>query len=86
MRKLSILKFIIISLIFTLTLFESAFCANFRVKDLIIDNSDRLITIIGDGNYKTNQTEAHVPIPVSNTNSVNLINNITYFYHNNKEV
>ena len=81
MRKLSIekLKFIIISLIFALTLFQSAFCANFRVKDLIIDNSDRLITIIGDGNYKTNQTEAHVPIPVSNTNSVNLINNITYF-------
>jgi len=57
---------------------QLALCADdFRIKDIVVDSSDRLILIKGQGNYKNNlQT---VEIPTQNANSVKLINNITPF-------
>ena len=51
---------------------------NFKIKDIVIDNSDRLIYIRGAGNFKSAQSAVYVPTPNSN-NSINLINNITTF-------
>lgn len=57
---------------------QTALCAdNFSIKDIIIDSSDRLILIKGQGNYKTNLQTVEVPIP--SANSIKLINNITPF-------
>ena len=57
----------------------SAFGAeNLKIKDIITDNSDRLIYIRSTGSFKGFQTATYAPIPNSN-NSVNLINNITTF-------
>ena len=58
---------------------QAGFCADsYRVNNLFIDNSDRLIYIQGDGNFKTGTTN-YIPIPSGSGNSVNLINNITIF-------
>ncbi len=76
LRLTVIIFFIIISFA------QSAFCANsFRVKDLIIDNSDRIIFIGGEGNFQRPKEAVYVPIPAQNqnSNSVNLITNITTF-------
>lgn len=79
---LKLIKFLITTLFIFLSwanlLSNCAFGANFRVKDLIFDNSDRIISIVSDGNYKTNQTTANIPIP-GNNNSVNILNDITTF-------
>ena len=57
----------------------SAFCAEgLKIKDLIIDNSDRLIYIRSTGNFKGAQSAVYAPVPNSN-NSINLINKITTF-------
>ena len=57
----------------------SAFCAEgLKIKDLIIDNSDRLIYIRSTGNFKGAQSAVYAPVPNSNS-SINLINNITTF-------
>ncbi len=76
LRLTVIIFFIIISFA------QSAFCANsFRVKDLITDNSDRIIFIGGEGNFQRPKEAVYVPIPAQNqnSNSVNLITNITTF-------
>ncbi len=76
LRLTVIIFFIIISFA------QTAFCANsFRVKDLIIDNSDRIIFISGEGNFQRPKEAVYVPIPstTQNTNSINLITNITTF-------
>ena len=76
LRLTVIIFFIIISFA------QNAFCANsFRVKDLIIDNSDRIIFIGGEGNFQRPKEAVYVPIPSAkqNSNSVNLITNITAF-------
>ena len=57
----------------------SAFCAeNLKIKDIIIDNSDRLIYIRGQGSFKGAQSVVYVPNSNVN-NSVNLINNVSAF-------
>ena len=81
LRLTVIIFFIIISFA------QSAFCANsFRVKDLITDNSDRIIFIGGEGNFQRPKEAVYVPIPAQNqnSNSVNLITNITTFTINCK--
>jgi len=56
---------------------QSALCAEFRVQDIVVDSSDRMIFIKGKGNYKNNLQTIEVPTPGSN--SIRLINNITSF-------
>lgn len=57
---------------------QCALCAgDFRVEDITIDSSDRIILIKGKGNYKNNLQTVEVPTPGSN--SIRLINNITSF-------
>lgn len=76
LRLTVIIFFIIISFA------QSAFCANsFRVKDLITDNSDRIIFIGGEGNFQRPKEAVYVPIPSTkqNPNTLNLITNITTF-------
>ncbi|MBQ7286512.1 MAG: hypothetical protein IJW73_01995, partial [Candidatus Gastranaerophilales bacterium] len=70
--------------IFLTTLFilimmgQSALCSdNYRVQDIVVDNSDKLILIKGVGNYKEGLETVEVPTPGSN--SLRLINNITTF-------
>ncbi len=64
-------------------LFSSAYCAeNYKVKNLIIDNSDRILLLQAEGNFKNNQTQAFVPVSESN-NSVSLINSISTMTLNN---
>ena len=76
LRLTVIIFFIIISFA------QNAFCASsFRVKDLILDNSDRIIFIGGEGNFQRPKEAVYVPIPTGGqaSNSVNLITNITAF-------
>ena len=76
LRLTVIIFFIIISFA------QNAFCANsFRVKDLITDNSDRIIFIGGEGNFQRPKEAVYVPIPSTkqNPNTLNLITNITTF-------
>ena len=57
---------------------QSALCAgDYRVKDIVVDSSDRLILIKGQGNFKDNLQTVEVPTP--GANSIRLINNITSF-------
>ena len=56
---------------------QGALCADFRIEDIVIDSSDRLIFIKGKGNYKENLQTIEVPTPGSD--SIRLINNITTF-------
>ena len=65
-----------------LFLSRSAFCAPlYKVEDLILDNSDRMVLIQGKGSFKTeNKNIIYAPIPNQNVNnSINLINNINAF-------
>ena len=63
--------------------FNSAFCAeNYKIKNLIIDNSDRIIFLQTQGNFKNNQTQNFVPVSET-TNSVKLINSISTMTLNN---
>ena len=56
---------------------QSALCADFRVKDIIVDSSDRFILIKGQGSFKENlQT---IEMPNENSTSVRLLNNATTF-------
>ena len=58
-------------------IFNSAFCAeNYKIKDLITDNSDRIIYIQAQGNFKNNQTQSFVPVS-ENNNTVRLMNSIS---------
>lgn len=77
-----LLRFIVLIFFFCALFVQSAFCAvDYKVSDLIIDNSDRLISILGEGNFKNNQTSVYAPVPNSSpsNNSINLINDITTF-------
>lgn len=65
-----------------LFLSRSAFCAPlYKVEDLILDNSDRMVLIQGKGSFKTeNKNIIYAPIPNQNVNnSINLISNINAF-------
>ena len=76
------LRKITVAIILCLAFFvQSAFCAeNYKVKDLLLDSSDKMVFIRGIGNFKSiPQTSSYVPIPTQNTNSVNLITDITAF-------
>ena len=58
---------------------QNALCAdNFRIKDITIDSSDRLILIKGQGNYKNGLQTLEVPA-MNSTGSVRFISNITPF-------
>ena len=58
---------------------QSAFCASYRVKDIIIDNSDKVVVIKGEGNFKVQSIESNVPIPNASGDSIRLLNNISAF-------
>ncbi len=62
---------------------QYAYCADgYRINNIFIDNSDRLIYIQGKGNFKTPKVSSYVPIPNvqgQDQSSVNLINNITTY-------
>ncbi len=78
---LNLIRIITIILFFIFTFAQRGFCADdFRIKNLIVDNSDKVILIQGKGNYKTTQSaSSYTPIPGNNPNSVNLINDISTF-------
>jgi len=64
-------------------LFNSAHCAeNYKIKDLIPDNSDRIIFLTTEGNFKNNPINTNVPVN-ENSNSVRLINSISTMTLNN---
>ena len=64
-------------------LFSSAYCAeNYKIQNLIIDNSDRILYLQSQGNFKNNQTQAFVPV-AENDSSVKLINSISTMTLNN---
>ena len=64
-------------------MFNSAFCAeNYKIKNLIIDNSDRVLFLQAQGNFKNNQTQDFVPVSET-SNSVRLINSISTMTLNN---
>ena len=66
-------------IIFILSFFlQNAFCAeNYKIKDILIDNSDKMIFIRGQGSFKNNSTDVYVPLPNQNK-SLNLINNLVF--------
>lgn len=61
---------------------NAAFAANYKVDDIILDNSDRTVLIRGKGDFRDNETQIYAPVP-ENTKSVNFINNMTTFSVNN---
>jgi len=72
----------LITLIFLFSA-QVCFCAEeYRVNNIYIDNSDRLIYIQGQGNFKTAKSN-YIPIPTDNPNKINLVNNITTFKMSN---
>jgi len=77
-KLLNLLKIILLTLFMLIMAAQCAFCAdNFRIEDIIVDSSDKLIFIKGKGNYKNNLQTVEVPTPGSS--SIRLINNITTF-------
>ena len=68
---------LITTLIFFGVLFcQSAFCAvNYKVKELVLDNSDCIVVIKGQGNFKLAQDDVYAPLPSAN-GSINIINDI----------
>ena len=68
---------LITTLIFFGVLFcQSAFCAvNYKVKELVLDNSDSIVVIKGQGNFKLAQDDVYAPLPSAN-GSINIINDI----------
>ena len=77
-RLTTVIVFFLITVIY-----NSAFCAeNYKIKDLYIDNSDRIIFLQTQGNFKNTITQAYVPLS-ENDNSVNLINSISKMTLNN---
>ena len=57
---------------------QSALCANYRVKDIVIDSSDRIILIRGLGDFRLNSSPVYAPVP-SSPGSVNILNDISSF-------
>ena len=86
---MKLLKLTLAIIFLLMVTIQSAYCApvsslassaGFKVKDIIIDNSDKLIYIRGQGNFKTGASAIYAPIPGINQNtSINLINNISTF-------
>lgn len=74
---MNLLRILTLTLFMLIMLAQCALCAEFRVQNIVIDSSDRIIFIKGTGNYKNNLQTIEVPTPGSN--SVRLINNITTF-------
>ena len=73
---------ITLAIIFCLTFFvQNAFCAEiYKIKDLVIDSSDRMVLIRGIGNINNSiQQNSYVPIPTQNENTINLITKTTAF-------
>ncbi len=69
----------IIVFFFALTLqgaFSAAY-ADYKVKDIILDNSDRMVLIKGQGNFKTQNNAVY--IPSSSSGSVNILTSISTF-------
>lgn len=75
---MNLIRILITALFILIMTGQNALCAgNFYVKDVVIDSSDRLVLIKGQGNYKNNLQTSAVPTPAND--SVRLINNITAF-------
>ena len=74
---MNLVRILLTTLFMLIMMGQSALCADFRVKDIIVDSSDRFILIKGSGNFKDNlQT---VEVPNENGSSIRLINNATTF-------
>ncbi|MBQ8475894.1 N-acetylmuramoyl-L-alanine amidase [bacterium] len=77
-RLTAIIIFFLVSV-----LFNSALCAeNYKIKDLILDNSDRIIFIQAQGNYKNAQSANFIPID-ENSKRISLIDSISVMTLNN---
>lgn len=77
-----LLRLITIIVFFFALITQSAFCAtytNYKVKDIMLDNSDRMVLIKGQGNFKLQNNAIYAPTPVSNTSSVNILTSISTF-------
>ncbi|MBR2069774.1 MAG: N-acetylmuramoyl-L-alanine amidase [Candidatus Gastranaerophilales bacterium] len=83
-EKLQFIRLTVIIICFLVSVFfNSAFCAeNYKIKDLIIDNSDRMLFIQAQGNYKNNQSSTYIPID-ENSKSVKLLDSIATMTLNN---
>ena len=76
---MNLLRILTITLFLLIMAGQNALCAdNFRIKDITIDSSDRLILIKGQGNYKNGLQTLEVPA-MNSTGSVRFISNITPF-------
>ena len=76
---MNLLRILTITLFLLIMAGQNALCAdNFRIKDITIDSSDRLILIKGQGNYKNGLQTLEVPA-LNSTGSVRFISNITPF-------
>ena len=75
---MNLVRILIITLFMLIMAGQSALCAEaLRIKDLIIDSSDRMVLIKGKGNYKTNlQT---IEVPNASSSSIRLMNDISSF-------
>ena len=74
-----LLRITVFILLTYITLTQSAFCASYRVKDIILDNSDKMVIIKGQGNFKTSNPSAYIPVQTGSNNAINLITDITTF-------
>lgn len=69
-----ILRLIILIILFA-CLTNCAYCANYKVKEIVLDNSDRMFVIKGQGNFKTQTTAITAPTP----NGLNILTKISSF-------
>ena len=72
---------IIAVIFFVLAFFvQNAYCAgDYKVKDVVIDSSDKMILIRGQGNYKNSSEAVYIPMPSQNGNSINFITKVNAF-------
>ena len=74
---MNLLRILLTTLFMLIMMGQSALCADFRVKDIMVDSSDRFILIKGQGNFRENLQTVEMPNPTGN--SVRLISDITSF-------
>lgn len=64
-------------------IFDSAYCAeNYKIKGILLDNSDKIIYVKTQGSYKNNQTNTNIPVS-ENSQVVKLMDSISTMALNN---
>lgn len=66
---------LIVSIVLFALLSLSAYCADYKIKDVTLDNSDRIIVIKGQGNFKTQANSVYAPVPTG----LNILTDISKF-------